>query len=69
MLRGSVDLRDDHVVEIRAALFDAFDLDPGEREQLREFFDTRRQLYKFAQPIDGKFHANCRRNRRSFAAK
>ena len=48
MLRRSVDLRDDDVVEIRAAFFDAFDLDAGEREQFRQLVDARRQLDKFA---------------------
>ena len=47
MLRGSVDLRDDNVLEIRAAPFDSFDLDAGEREQFRQA-RRRRQLDKFA---------------------
>ena len=55
--RRSVDLRDDDVVEVRTALFDSFDLDAGKREQFGQLFDARRQLDKFAQPVNGEFHA------------
>ena len=39
MLRRRRDLRDDYVVEIRPALCDPFDFDPGESEQFGQLLD------------------------------
>ena len=36
------------LLEVRAALFDAFDLNAGEREQIGELGDVVRQFDKFA---------------------
>ena len=58
--RRGGDLRDDYFVEVRAALFDAFDFDAGEREKLGQLFHGRGQLNEFAQPVNGKFHAEMR---------
>src|SRR5213078_4585138 len=56
MLLRSLDLRDHDLVEIRAALLDAFDLDSRHRKRVRELIDVRRQLHEFPQPVNRKFH-------------
>src|SRR5437016_5801398 len=56
MLSKSVNLGDNDLVDVRATPLGPLDLDPGEREQLGERIDTRRQIDKFAQPINGEFH-------------
>ena len=56
MLPRSFDLRDDNLVEIRAALLDPLDFDATHREQFRQLVDVRRQLYEFPQPVNGEFH-------------
>src|SRR5438105_1682991 len=45
------------MIEIRAAFFDGLDFSARHGEQVRQRFDARRQLHKFAQPVNGKFHA------------
>src|SRR5256886_11924707 len=49
--------------------FDVLRFNAGASEQIRDLFRIFGKINKFAQPIDGKFHANWRRNRKSFCAK
>src|SRR5438067_13776289 len=56
VLRRCSDLRDDHLVEFRAALFDSLVFDPRKGEKLGQPFNAGRQLDEFAKPVDGEFH-------------
>ena len=69
MTRRSSDLRNDHFVDVRAARLDVFGLNPSTGQQVGDLFRIFWKINKFAQPIDRKFHANWRRNRKSFCAK
>ena len=57
MLRRCDDLRDDHMVEVRAARFDAFDLDAGQGEQVGQLPDVVGQFDKFTEPVEENFMA------------
>jgi hypothetical protein len=48
MLRERVDLPDDHVWDVGAAVFDAFDLDAGKRQQIGELIDVRGDLHELS---------------------
>src|SRR2546430_12540133 len=69
MARRRGDFRNDHLVDLRAAGFDVLRFNAGASEQIRDLFRIFGKINKFAQPIDGKFHANWRRNRKSICAK
>src|SRR2546428_4301418 len=56
MARRCGDLRDDHLVDLRAARFDIFRLDAGTGKQFRDLFRVLWKIDKFAQPVNGKFH-------------
>ena len=56
MTRGRGDLRNDHLVDVRAACLDAFRFDPGASQQFGNLFRTFWKIDKFAQPVNGKFH-------------
>ncbi len=66
MTRGRGDLRNDYLVDVRAARLDVFGFDAGPSQQFGNVFRIFWKIDKFAQPINGKLHANWRRNRRSF---
>src|SRR4030095_10399303 len=66
MARGRDDLRNDHLLDLCAAGFDVFRFNAGASEQISDLFRIFWKINKFAQPIDGKFHANWRRKRKSF---
>ena len=53
------DLRNDHVVDLRAACFDVFGLDAGAGKQFRDLLRIFWKVDKFPQPVDGKFHRVC----------
>src|SRR2546423_154989 len=53
----------------RAAGFDSFGFAPGASQQIGDLLRILSKFDKLAQPIDGKFHANWRRKRKSFCAK
>src|SRR5262249_57533060 len=54
---GSGDeLRNDQLVDLRAACFDGFGLDTSAREQIRDIFGIFWKIDKFAEPINREFH-------------
>src|SRR5215469_12449727 len=69
MTRRRDDLGNNHVVDLRTARLDPFCFDAGAGQQIRDLFRIAWKIDKFAQPVDGKFHANWRRKRKSFWAK
>src|SRR5262249_47306394 len=69
MSRRSGDLRNDHLFNVRAAGFDVLGLDTRARKSFSDLFRIFWKVDELAQPINRKFHANWRRNRRSFCAK
>src|SRR5262249_32097412 len=56
MTRRRADLRNDHIVNPRAACFDVFGLDTSAREQIRDIFGIFWKIDKFAEPINREFH-------------
>ena len=56
MTRGRGDLRNDHLVDVRAARLDVFGFDPGASQQFGNLFRIFWKIDKFAQPVNGKFH-------------
>ena len=56
MTRGRGDLRNDHLVDVRAARLDVFGFDPGASQQVGNVFRIFWKIDKFAQPVNGKFH-------------
>ncbi len=58
VLHGFEDLRDDDLVGVDAAHFDALDLDAGEREQVAQLLDGHvREVEMGFEPGQGDFHA------------
>ena len=56
MTRRRGDLRNDHIVDVRAARLDVFGFDPGASQQFGNLFRIFWKIDKFAQPVNGKFH-------------
>jgi hypothetical protein len=56
MARRSGDLRNDYVVDLRAARFDVFCLNPSASQQVGDLFRIFWKIDKLAQPIDREFH-------------
>src|SRR4029077_17174380 len=54
--RGRGDLRNDNIVDVRAARLDFFGFDAGASEQIGNVFRIFWKIDKFAQPVNGKFH-------------
>ena len=63
------DARDDNTIQRRAEHGQLFDLQTDRGQRRGEFIARGRRLDVLAQPVFGKFHANCPKNRTSFSKK
>src|SRR5262249_386953 len=70
MTRRLLDLRDNDIVDLCATLLDIFGFSAGASQRIGDVFGIFWKIGdEFAKPVNGKFHANWRRNRKSFCAK
>jgi len=56
MTRRRGDLRNDHLVDVRAARFDVFGFDPSASQQFGNVFRIFWKIDELAQPVNGKLH-------------
>src|SRR4029453_3327602 len=56
MTRRRGDLRNDHLVDLRAARLDVFGFNTGASQQFGDLFRIVWKIDKFAEPINGEFH-------------